>query len=257
MKTIEPYTLSAKYYDMIYQSKAKGMYENTLRDIFIFSKEIFGRDPRSVLDIGCGTGNHATILAEKGIRVVGIDLSSEQLEVARSKVNGDNPSFVEMDMSVYQDFGETFEVGAAFFGGFCYLLDDEKVISFLKNCEKWIDENGFLFLEFWNTVGIRDGSKHFFETEEDGIKLLRYNENTIDVKTGIASMLMYHKIIDNGKLVADFCEDHRLKTYTIPYFASLVKHTNWKIHRICSLKDGEIVAPILNDLRYYAILTRE
>lgn len=40
----------------------------------------------TVLDIGCGTGSAAILAAEKGARVVGIDVSSDMLAVAREKI---------------------------------------------------------------------------------------------------------------------------------------------------------------------------
>ncbi|BBI34780.1 class I SAM-dependent DNA methyltransferase [Cohnella abietis] len=41
--------------------------------------------PKTVVDLGCGTGNMSIPLARSGFSVFGIDLSSEMLSVARSK----------------------------------------------------------------------------------------------------------------------------------------------------------------------------
>jgi SAM-dependent methyltransferase len=41
--------------------------------------------PRSVVDLGCGTGNVAIPLAKAGFTVFGIDLSADMLAIARSK----------------------------------------------------------------------------------------------------------------------------------------------------------------------------
>ena len=41
-----------------------------------------------VLDLGCGTGEDARRLAERGVRVVGIDLSAEMIRIAREKTAG-------------------------------------------------------------------------------------------------------------------------------------------------------------------------
>jgi SAM-dependent methyltransferase len=43
----------------------------------------------SVLDLGCGTGRHAFLLAGMGYRVTGVDRSEEMLAVARSQLSGD------------------------------------------------------------------------------------------------------------------------------------------------------------------------
>jgi 2-polyprenyl-3-methyl-5-hydroxy-6-metoxy-1,4-benzoquinol methylase len=40
---------------------------------------------RIVLDVGCGTGTFACLLAERGIEVVGVDPAAASLEIARAK----------------------------------------------------------------------------------------------------------------------------------------------------------------------------
>lgn len=40
---------------------------------------------RSVLDVGCGTGTFACLLAARGLRVVGVDPAGASLDIARSK----------------------------------------------------------------------------------------------------------------------------------------------------------------------------
>ncbi|HEY3414633.1 MAG TPA: class I SAM-dependent methyltransferase [Armatimonadota bacterium] len=47
-----------------------------------------------VLDVGCGTGSAAYLLADRGCEVVGFDASPQMIEVARRKAGGRrNPSF--------------------------------------------------------------------------------------------------------------------------------------------------------------------
>src|SRR5262245_62311405 len=57
---------------------------------------------RSILDLGCGTGNHVLALAEKGYKLVGVDRSARMLDAARRKLpnqrlNGE-PIFHEGDI---------------------------------------------------------------------------------------------------------------------------------------------------------------
>lgn len=49
---------------------------------------------RSVLDIGCGTGTFALLLAARGMVVVGVDPALASLEVARAKAGADQVSWV-------------------------------------------------------------------------------------------------------------------------------------------------------------------
>src|SRR3990172_5281821 len=44
---------------------------------------------KSILDLGCGTGRHDLLLAEKGYSVTGVDQSEEMLAVAKAPATTD------------------------------------------------------------------------------------------------------------------------------------------------------------------------
>src|SRR5437867_12095853 len=70
----------ARYYDIIYHGLVN--YEGDVN----FLEAVFRRyrvKPRTILDLGCGTGNHDIPLARRGYRVTGLDQSSALLSVAR------------------------------------------------------------------------------------------------------------------------------------------------------------------------------
>jgi SAM-dependent methyltransferase len=52
---------------------------------------------RSVLDVGCGTGTFALLLAARGIDVVGVDPAAASLDVARAKPGADEVRWVQGD----------------------------------------------------------------------------------------------------------------------------------------------------------------
>jgi SAM-dependent methyltransferase len=54
---------------------------------------------RRVLDIGCGTGVFALLLAERGIEVVGVDPAEASLDVARGKPGGERVRWIRGDAS--------------------------------------------------------------------------------------------------------------------------------------------------------------
>ncbi len=57
--------------------------DRTDLDVYVAILEEVGA--RSVLDVGCGTGTFAALLAERGLRVVAVDPARASLEVARTK----------------------------------------------------------------------------------------------------------------------------------------------------------------------------
>lgn len=63
-----------------------------------FLREILASAPtKRILDLGCGTGEHARFLREKGFEVTGVDASEAQLAQAREA--GPGPEFVKGDLA--------------------------------------------------------------------------------------------------------------------------------------------------------------
>ncbi|MFC8655646.1 class I SAM-dependent methyltransferase [Streptomyces parvus] len=61
-------------------------------DAYVRMAEEFGA--RHVLDIGCGTGVFALLLAERGIEVVGVDPAQASIDVARAKRGGERVRWI-------------------------------------------------------------------------------------------------------------------------------------------------------------------
>lgn len=84
-----------------------------------------------ILDIGCGTGNFSIKLAEKGCKVVGIDISDEMLSRARAKAEKLGLDIEFYNMDVYDLDFEDQEFDAAF---------SMAAFEFIKKPEKALDE---------------------------------------------------------------------------------------------------------------------
>ncbi|NES15488.1 MULTISPECIES: class I SAM-dependent methyltransferase [Micromonospora] len=60
--------------------------------------------PKLVLDIGCGTGSLAILLAQRGYGVVGVDPAAASLEVAKSKDQGRRVRWIHGDATALPAF---------------------------------------------------------------------------------------------------------------------------------------------------------
>ena len=72
----------AKYYDKMYYDKN---YESECKFIIKILKHYQNSKSKQILDLGCGTGNHALILTRKNFDVVGIDKSETAIKIAKKK----------------------------------------------------------------------------------------------------------------------------------------------------------------------------
>jgi ubiquinone/menaquinone biosynthesis C-methylase UbiE len=99
----------------------------------------------SVLDVGCGTGTFACLLAEHGVEVVGVDPAAASLDIARAKpgaqrvlwVHGDVTSLPELQVDLATMTGN---VGQVF-------LTDEEWSATLRGVHAALRPGGHLVFE--------------------------------------------------------------------------------------------------------------
>ncbi|MEJ7707650.1 MAG: class I SAM-dependent methyltransferase [Nocardioidaceae bacterium] len=53
--------------------------------------------PHRVLDVGCGTGTFALLLADRGLEVIGVDPAAGSLDVARAKPGAERVRWIHGD----------------------------------------------------------------------------------------------------------------------------------------------------------------
>jgi SAM-dependent methyltransferase len=66
-------------------------------DLDVYSAIADELDARSVLDVGCGTGTFALLLADAGLDVTGVDPSKASLDVARRKPGAERVRWIHGD----------------------------------------------------------------------------------------------------------------------------------------------------------------
>jgi len=105
----------------------------------------------TLLDLGCGTGEHLAMLAHAGIRCTGIDISEDMLAAARRRF----PSieFILSDMSDIE-CENAFNIVISLFGSFNYLINDSDIESMLLKLRKALKAGGLGVFEIWNSPPI-------------------------------------------------------------------------------------------------------
>ena len=113
--------------------------------------------PRAILDLGCGTGNHAFPLARRGHAVVGVDRSPAMLararEKAREEPGGGAPAFLEGDVCSVKA-GRQFDAALMMFAVMGYLHNDADVTAALVNVRRHLDPGGVFVFDVWNGVAV-------------------------------------------------------------------------------------------------------
>jgi SAM-dependent methyltransferase len=100
---------------------------------------------KSVVEIGCGTGNLASRFVESGFEYIGLDTSDEMLDIAKRNNPGCN--FIRARM---QDFVLTRQAGSAIITGrtISYLLTNSEVNDCFSCIHKNLEAHGILCFDF-------------------------------------------------------------------------------------------------------------
>lgn len=119
----------------------------------------------TVLDVGCGAGRHVIAFAERRFQVVGVDLSSSLLDVAKKEIVRRNIGAVviQRDMRDLEGLGP-FDLVTSFFTSFGYLATPEEDLQVLRSVHSVLRAGGTFFLDYLHPEEIR--ATYIPETEK-------------------------------------------------------------------------------------------
>jgi len=143
----EPFSRFARHYDrfMVRYVDYKAWVDYVER---IFRQ--FRVEPKTVLDVACGTGIPTVLLAERGYRLTAVDRSPEMLEVLKAKRGGLPIQLVHADI---RDFSapEPLDAAISLYDSINYLLVEEDLVRCF-GCVRRALVAGGLFAFDMNTV---------------------------------------------------------------------------------------------------------
>ncbi len=101
-----------------------------------------------VLDLACGPGRHATVLAKRGFNVTGVDLTPFLLRQAKELARKESITieWVQEDMRSFER-PEAFDLAINLFTSFGYFEDSRDDIRVLRNVYQSLREGGALVME--------------------------------------------------------------------------------------------------------------
>lgn len=202
------YSASAELYDLIYSSFKD--YRAEADQIAALIRRVHPQAER-VLDVACGTAEHARLLsAEHAFKVDGLDLDPAFVRIAKLKLP--NASVLEGDMSTF-DVPRRYDVILCRFSSIAYMRTLEGVQQTLMRFRTHLNPGGLVLVEPWFTPdAIRSGRSTVKTIETEGITICRMSR--IDVE-GQVSRLQFEYLIGRESGIQHASETHELGLFTV------------------------------------------
>tara|TARA_B100000963_G_scaffold341878_1_gene342084 strand:+ start:117 stop:890 length:774 start_codon:yes stop_codon:yes gene_type:complete len=210
-------------YDVIYQKK------NYRAETNLISKIIkkFLSSNVSILDIGCGTGEHTLELLKKGYKVTGIDLSNEMLKIAKKKLLSNNlfsNNLYNLNAYEVDKLNFKFDVVLLMFNVIGYL---ENIQFFFQKLQDCLSSDAFIIFDYWSEKAVKKNppkltEKNFYYNK---FKVTKISKGKI-IKNKVKVDLNLN-IVENNK-IKSFAETHDVKFYDIRDLVKTIEKFGYK-----------------------------
>ena len=218
----------ARYYDIIYHNLVN--YEGDVD----FIEAVFRRyrvNPRTILDLGCGTGNHDIPLARRGYQVTGLDQSPAMLSLARKKTAESRVRvrFVRADMRSFR-LVRKFDAVLCMFGAFGYTLPRRDAVRVLRSVRAHIGPSGLFIFEFWQSSAARPAPhQSWVHIRKPDLEIVRLDESRYDPRTGRLPVEFQFFALRGQRLLDRFDELHMIQTYSVPGMRALLRRGGFDV----------------------------
>jgi SAM-dependent methyltransferase len=182
----------ARYYNLLYQDKD---YAGETEFILSCLKKC-GAAPRTILDLGCGTGRHGFEMARRGIAVTGVDMSETMLSMGNAFLKK-APAEPGMPLPVlHQGDARTvrldrkFDAVVSLFHVMSYQTTEADALAELQTAGEHLSPGGVFLFDFWYGPGVLTDPPTEREKvmEDEAVHMLRHagpvhrvNDNIVEV----------------------------------------------------------------------------
>jgi len=221
----------ARYYDLLYRDKD---YAAEADYVAILIKD-FHPGAQSILELGSGTGIHASLLARKGFMVHGIERSPEML--AKSKTLTENLAaeqerltFSSGDIRAIR-LNKHFDAVIALFHVISYQTTNDDVTAAFKTARQHLNTGGIFIFDIWYgpavltdrpAVRIKRMADDQTEVTRLAEPVLHPNENRVDVH--------YHMFVRtrSAQAVSELQETHAMRYFFKPEIERIASNAGFQ-----------------------------
>ncbi len=205
----------SEYYDLLYADKD---YFSEVAYIKKLINTNASKSVNSILELGCGTGIHACLMASEGFNIFGVDLSIDMLKIASKRARkasflSGSVSFELGDARTYRT-NKKFDAVISLFHVISYQITDNDLLSMINTAFNHLEKGGLFIFDFWYGPAVLSSRPEVRvkNLENDSVKVTRIatpivhdDVNVVDVNY---SMYIRNK---NKKNITLIEETHKMR----------------------------------------------
>lgn len=219
-------------------------------DAVNFYFEILKREnvrPRTAADLACGTGSVTKLLAQRGLPVIGVDLSEEMLAQAQQKTQdlSPRPLFLHQNLSaLYLPRGVDLAVCAL--DSLDYIVSPNQCRAAIRRVFKALNPGGIFIFDVNTPEKLRAMDGQVFLDEDDDVYCVWRGE--FDEKTNVLSygMDLFQR---RGQVWHRSFEEHREYAYSQSQLTGYLKAAGFT--HICVYGNRKFSAPEAGEQRIF------
>ena len=180
-----------------------------------------GLSPRTVVDLACGTGSVTEILARKGYRVTGVDMSEEMLtEAAMKTMDMLEPPVYSCQLLQNLRLPRGVDMAVCALDSLDYILDPADCKEAIRRAYKALNPGGIFIFDVNTPEKLRAMDDQVFLDEDDDVYCVWRGE--FDEETNICSygMDLFQR---EGKMWRRSFEEHREYAYSQEQLTGFLK----------------------------------
>ena len=193
--------------------------------------------PRNILEIGIGTGNLTKRMDFKTNSYIGVDLSSEMLEIASNNLNDkENLQLINADISKFK-MENTFDLAISTLDTINYILDEDDLYSSFKNIYDSLRPNSAFIFDINSENKLRNilgNNDYIYEYEN----IFYTWQSFLDEENDIVDFVLDF-FIEEDNLYRRITEEQSEKIYSLDYILKILKDIGFKINNYIDFDTGK------------------
>ena len=220
------------------------------RAVVDFYFEILKREqmrPRTAVDLACGTGSVSVLLAQRGIQVIGVDLSEDMLTAAYGKVSDmENPPMFVCQSLQQLRLPRGVDLAVCALDSLDYILDPEDCAEAIRRVYRVLNPGGIFIFDVNTPEKLRAMDGQVFLDEDDDVYCVWRGE--FDDATNICAygMDLFRR---GGNVWHRSFEEHREYAYSEEQLRQFLREAGF--HRIRVYGDRSFAKPGPGEQRIY------